>query len=179
MYIRKNLLKDEDFNVVNFNDFTIEISNKNESICVEDKLLLKMLKKKKNLLNLSEFLKQLDADNRFIFKETLREKLVVDIKIKNISNILKTLNDYKGMEFGLLQELLKEYDCNDECELLTLFYKEQDILEERNADLVILKDDIRRIKLDRKRVAHIIQNGVTTKLDIKLLKRYNFISFCK
>lgn len=168
----------EDFKVINFEDFTISIDEEKD-VCVEDKLILKMIKKKKNLLNLSEFLKQLEADNRFLLKEDLKDNFLYKMKVNHLINTLNMIDENKNVGQEILIRILNEVECCNVHELKTKLHYYEDLMEEKDAEVMILKSDISRIKLDRKRVAYIIQNGIKSQSDIELLKRYNFCSFCR
>ena len=176
--ISKKETQFNDFKVINFEDFTIAIHEDN-NVCVEDKLVLKMIKKKRNLLNLSEFLKQLESDNRFLLKEELKEKFVYKIRANRIIDTINIIDENKNVCKEVLITILNEIECKSVYEIKTKLHYYEDLIEEKNTEIIMLKSDIKRIKLDRKRLAYIIKNGVKSKSDIKLLKKYNFSSFCR
>lgn len=172
-------IQPKDSEIIDLKDLTISDNDNTKTILDEDFLIQKMIKNKKNLIKLSCFLEQLETDYKFILKEELKEKEIAKEKINKIKSAFKTLEVNQSTCENISKDLLKEIECDSMATLTKNFYYYEDLFEEKSTEVMILKEDIRRVKLDRMKLDYIIQNGIQSNDDVYLLKRYNFISFCQ
>lgn len=174
--IRKDLQHEEIFKFISFIR-PLEINE--DAIVINDTIVKNIVKNEENLKGISNFLKQLKDDFKSLLKEESKEKLITTIRYNHLNSKFNMIKCNNSIEEKLLNSILNEVNCRDLNELKTEIQLQKDILEDKNTEIVTLKNDIAETELEIKRVSHIIKYGVKTQSDLKLLKKYSFSSFCK